>query len=81
MTDATRYWPDVPPRAFTILREIAQARQDSADLEARAGPLPADDESLRVVAAVVCEPHATRRHLIQAAALIVRCIEARDAKG
>jgi hypothetical protein len=81
MTDVTRFWPDVPPAAFTILREIAQARQEQADIEGTAGTLPADDESLRIVASVLCEPHVERSRLVLCAALIVRCIEARDAKA
>ena len=81
MTDVTRFWPDVPPAAFTILREIAQARQDQADIEARAGPLPVSDDALALVASIVLDPSASRRVMIQAAAVLVRCIEARDAKA
>jgi hypothetical protein len=80
MTNIAHYWPDVPPAAFSILREIAQARQEQVDLEARAGGLPVSDEALGLIAAMVCEPHADRRVLIQAGAMLVRCIEARDAR-
>lgn len=81
MTNIAHYWPDVPPEAFTILREIAQARQEQADIEAQAGGLPVSDDALALIAAMACEPHADRRALIGAAAMLVRCIEARDAKA
>jgi hypothetical protein len=72
------YWPDVPPRAFTILREIAQARQDMAETDERAGFAPDVAGGLRMVAALLCEPHAPRPQLIECAALIVRAVELVD---
>jgi hypothetical protein len=78
MTDVTRFWPDVPPEAFSILREIAAERQRQAEIDATAGPLPLERGTLDMVASILCEPHANRATLIQCAALILRSIELMD---
>jgi hypothetical protein len=78
MTDGpiANHWPDVPPAAFTILRQIAQERQRQAEMDARAGSAPHPD--LAIVSSVLCEPHSSRAVLIACAALIVLEIERRD---
>jgi hypothetical protein len=84
MTNVERYWPDVPPGAFKILREIAQARQECAERDVRASLPPVVDEGIALMQVINCIVDAglppPRENLIDAAALLVRCIEARDAR-
>jgi hypothetical protein len=79
MTDGpiANHWPDVPARAFSILRQIAQERQRQAEEDARLGFYGIDYE-LSVVAAVLCDGGAPRDHLVKCAALILRRIEQID---
>jgi hypothetical protein len=73
------YWPDVPPRAFTILREIAQERQRQAEWDESVGKaLPVNGETLTIIASILCDSHAPRGTLITCAALLVRELERRD---
>jgi hypothetical protein len=77
-----RYWPDVPDAAFAILREIAQRRQECAEVDAERNLPPiAEWRAMDVIIRSLARTNGEappREHLIDAAALLVRVIEARD---
>lgn len=75
------HWPDVPPAAFTILRQIAQEVQRQAVDDPPEVPLMPGElvgaASLAAACAMMGTPEG-RRSLIQAAALLVRAIDGID---